>query len=140
NLTAQTTLGVDNTHSERQTYAPRASAIGAAYGGYARQASRDLQNLNFQQLLTYSPRFGANQELEIVGGYEYTKIDNRGFDAQMQGFITDVFNVNNLIAGTQASSPAPTSYENESKLASFFSRVNYGYANKYFLTGVLRRD
>src|SRR5437867_4546436 len=94
NLTAQTTLGVDNTHSERQTYAPRASAIGAAYGGYARQASRDLQNLNFQQLLTYSPRFGANQELEIVGGYEYTKIDNRGFDAQMQGFITDVFNVN----------------------------------------------
>ena len=48
-LAAQTTLGVDNTDAERQTYAPRSSAVGAAFGGYARQAQRSLQNLNFQQ-------------------------------------------------------------------------------------------
>jgi iron complex outermembrane receptor protein len=140
NLTAQTTLGVDNTQAERRTFAPRSSAIGAAYGGYARQANRNLQNLNFQQLLTFSPHFGTSQELEVVGGYEYTKIDNKGFDAQAQGFITDVFGVDNLGAGTQASSPAPTSYENESQLVSFFTRANYGFSNRYFLTGVLRRD
>jgi TonB-linked SusC/RagA family outer membrane protein len=140
NLSAQTTLGVDNTDAERRTYAPRASAVGAAYGGYARQAQRTLQNLNFQQLITYSPHFGASHELEVVGGYEFTKDDNRGFDSQMEGFITDVFGVDNLAAGTQTSSPAPTSYHNESSLASFFGRANYGFAHKYFLTGVLRRD
>jgi len=138
-LSTQTTFGVDNTDAERRTFAPRSSAVGAAYGGYARQAERSLQNLNFQQLVTLSPHFGSN-DLEVVGGYEYTKDDNRGFDAQSQGFITDVFGVNNLQAGTQASSPVPTSYETESSLVSFFSRANLSLAHKYFLTGVLRRD
>ena len=140
NLTAQTTMGVDNASSVRRTFAPRSSPVGAAYGGFARQEERNLQNLNFQQLLTYTPRFGTRSELEVVGGYEYTKIDNRGFEAQMQGFITDAFGVDNLAAGTQANSAAPYSYETESQLASFFGRANYGYANKYFLTGVLRQD
>jgi len=138
-LTAQTTVGVDYTDAERRTFAPRSSPAGAQYGGYARLANRNLQNVNFQQLLTFSPRFG-DHDVEVVGGYEYTKTDNRGFDAQMQGFITDAFGVNNLAAGTQASSPVPTSYRVESELTSFFSRVNYGFAGRYFLTGVVRYD
>jgi len=138
-VSAQTTLGADNTDAERQTFAPRNSAVGAAFGGIARQAERSLQNLNFQQLVTLSPHFGAS-DLEVVGGYEYTKDDNKGFEAQMQGFITDVFGVDNLAAGTQTSSPVPFSYHNENQLVSFFTRANYGFAHKYFLTGVLRRD
>jgi len=140
NLTAQTSLGVDNTDAERRTFAPPNSPIGATYGGFARRASRSLQNLNFQQLLTYSPHFGTSSELEVVGGYEYTTLDNQGFEAQMQGFITSAFGVDNLGAGTQANSAAPSSYHNESQLVSFFTRANYGFANRYFLTGVLRRD
>jgi TonB-linked SusC/RagA family outer membrane protein len=139
-LTAQTTLGIDFTDAARRTFAPRASPIGAQYGGYARQADRNLQNLNFQQLLTYTPSFGAEHDFEIVGGYEYTKFDNRGFDAQMTGFITDVFGVNALGAGTQTTSPPPTSYRVESRLASFFSRATYGFRDRYFLTGVIRYD
>ncbi len=139
-LTAQTTLGVDYTSAVRRTFAPRASPVGAQYNGYARQADRQLQNLNLQQLLTYSPSLGADQEVEVVGGYEYTKIDNRGFDAQMQGFITDAFGVNNLGAGTQSQSPVPTSYRVESQLVSFFSRASYGLKSKYYLTGVVRYD
>jgi TonB-linked SusC/RagA family outer membrane protein len=138
-LTAQTTLGVDNNNSVRRTYYPRTSPVGAAFGGLARQAELTLNNQNFQQLLTYSPHYGRS-ELEVVGGYEYTHIDNQGFDARSQGFITDQFGVNNLGAGTASSSPLPTSYENESVLVSFLGRANYGFQNKYFLTGVLRRD
>ena len=140
NLTSQTTLGIDYTDAVRRTFAPRASPAGAQYNGYARQADRNLQNANLQQLLTYAPRFGADHEFEIVGGYEYTKIDNRGFEAQMQGFITDAFRTDNLAAGTQSQSPVPTSYRVESELSSFFSRANYGWKDKYFLTGVVRYD
>lgn len=139
NLTAQTTVGIDNNNSVRRTYLPRSNPVGAAYGGYARQAELSLNNQNFQQLLTYSPHFGGS-ELEVVGGYEFTHIDNQGFNAQVQGFITDQFGVNNLGSGTAAASPLPGSYENESRLVSFFGRANYGFANKYFLTGVLRKD
>jgi iron complex outermembrane receptor protein len=139
-LTAQTTLGVDYTDAVRDTYIPIASAIGAAFNGAARQAQRSLQNLNFQQLLTWTPKLAGSQELDVVGGYEYSTFNNHGFEAISQGFVTDVFEFNNLGAGTPANSPGPVSYIQESKLVSFFSRANYGYADKYFLTGVIRRD
>ena len=139
-LTAQTTLGVDYSDAVRQSYYPLSNPIGASVGGAARQAERSLQNLNFQQLLTYTPKIGRNQELDVVGGYEYSTFNNHGFEVISQGFVTDVFLYNNLGAGTQANSPAPVSYIQESKLVSFFSRANYGYADKYFLTGVIRRD
>jgi TonB-linked SusC/RagA family outer membrane protein len=139
-LTATTTLGADFTNSVRETYVPRASPLGASIKGLARQAQRSLQNLNFQQLLTATPRIGGRQELEIVGGYEYSSFVNNGFEAITQGFITDAFTFNNLGAGNAATSPVPISYIQESKLVSFFSRANYGFADKYFLTGVVRRD
>ena len=139
-LTAQTTLGADYTNSVRQTYVPRSSPLGAEFNGLARQAERSLQNLNFQQLLTATPKIGSRQELEVVGGYEYSSFQNQGFEVVSQGFITDQFTFNNFSAGTQASSPSPVSYIQESKLVSFFSRANYGLADKYFLTGVVRRD
>ena len=139
-LTAQTTVGVDYSDSNRQTYIPIVSPIGAQYNGVARQAQRNLQNLNFQQLLTFTPKLPRQQELEMVGGYEYSKFDNQGFEVIMDGFVTDAFGVNNFGAGTQAGSPVPTSYYQQSRLASFFSRANYSIADKYFLTGVVRRD
>jgi iron complex outermembrane receptor protein len=139
-LTTQTTLGVDYTDAVRQSYFPLSNPLGAQVGGAARQAERSLQNLNFQQLLTYTPKLGGQQELDIVGGYEYSSFNNHGFEVVSQGFVTDNFTYNNLGAGTQSSSPAPISYLQESRLVSFFSRANYGWADKYFLTGVVRRD
>jgi iron complex outermembrane receptor protein len=139
-VASTTTLGADYTNSVRQTYVPRVNPLGASLNGIARQAERSLQNLNFQQLLTFTPRIGEQQELDVVGGYEYTRFDNNGFEVISQGFVTDQFTFNNLGAGTQAASPPPVSYIQQSRLASFFSRANYGFAGKYFLTGVVRRD
>ncbi|MBC7897101.1 MAG: SusC/RagA family TonB-linked outer membrane protein, partial [Cytophagaceae bacterium] len=139
-LTAQTTLGADYTDALRRTYFPRANAIGAAFNGLARQADRQMQTLNLQQLLTYAPDIGGRHDLEVVGGYEYTKNSNSGFEVIAQGFVTDVFRWNALVGGTQTASPPPESYRQESKLVSFLSRINYGLDGKYFLTGVVRYD
>ena len=139
-LTAQTTVGVDYTDANRRTFAPRASPVGAQYGGYANQQQKALQNLNFQQLLTYAPHFWENNSVEVVGGYEYSDFDARGFGAAMQGFITDAFGVNNLAAGTQSQSPLPYSYHVESKLVSFFGRAVYSWADRVTLNAVLRYD
>jgi TonB-dependent starch-binding outer membrane protein SusC len=139
-LTAQTTIGEDYNDVVRRTYIPRDNAVGAAVGGLARQANRNLQNVNFQQLLTFNPTFTNRQELDVVGGYEYSKFENTGFEVIAQNFITDAFRWNNLGAGAQGSAPPPVSYDEESRLVSFFGRANYGLANKYFLTGVVRYD
>ena len=138
-LSSQTLLGVDYTGSVRQTYFPRSGPVGAQVGGLARQEDRTLQNVNFQQLLTFNPQLGERNEIEIVGGYEYSRFDNHGFWAQAQGFITDAFSFDKLGGGTQANS-LQDSYRQKSELVSFFSRANYGFARKYFLTGVVRYD
>jgi iron complex outermembrane receptor protein len=139
-LTAKTTVGVDYTTSVRQTYFPLANPVGASTGGRARQADRSLQNVNFQGLLTFAPTLGETQEFELLGGYEFSRFDNRGFSAEARGFRTDAFSFNNLSAGTSEGAPPPEAYIEESRLVSFFSRANYGFRNKYFLTGVLRYD
>ena len=140
-LTAQTTLGADYTSSVRQTYIPRTSPLGAEFNGVARQAERSLQNLNFQQLLTATPKLGDQQELEVVGGYEYSSFTNNGFDGDRCRASSPTR------SSSTTSAPARRrdrrrrcSYIQESKLVSFFSRANYGYAGKYYLTGVIRRD
>jgi TonB-dependent starch-binding outer membrane protein SusC len=140
NLTSQTTLGADNSNAERRTFFPQASPAGSPFGGYARQVNRSLQSLTFQQLVTFSPHFSGSQEFEVAAGYEFLKNDNREVGTASQGFISDVFNVDNLVAGSTVPTGYPYSWHNEDDLSSFFARANYGYAGRYFLTGVLRRD
>jgi TonB-dependent starch-binding outer membrane protein SusC len=137
-LIAQLNVGTDRSNGQRNIYLPRASAVGAEFNGLAQQAQRGLSNQTLQSLLTWSPTVGHDIDFDIVGGYEYTDFDNTDFSAQSRNFTTDAFGYNNLGAGSLAQPPA--SYQEQSRLVSFFSRANVGYKNKYFLTGVLRRD
>ena len=139
-LTVRTTLGADINNSVRRTYWPIANPVGAGSGGLAKQAERSLKNVNFQGLATWAPNINPSNDFEILGGYEFSEFENRGFEATMQGFLTDAFQFNNLGAGTQTGSPVPVSYIQQSRLVSFFSRANYGFKNRYFLTGVVRND
>lgn len=137
-LIAQVNVGLDRSNGQRNIYLPRASAVGSEFNGLARQAQRALSNQNLQTLLTWSPTVGHDVDFDIVGGYEYTDFHNSDFSAESRNFTTDAFTYNNLAAGSLPQIPG--SYDEQSRLVSFFSRANLGYKNKYFLTGVLRRD
>ncbi len=137
-LTAQLNVGTDRSNGQRNVYLPKAGAVGSEFGGLAQQAQRALSNQTLQSLLTWSPTVGNEIDFDIVGGYEYTDFDNRDFSVQTRNFVTDALTFNNLGAGSQPQ--IPQSYQEQSRLVSFFSRANVGYKNKYFLTGVIRRD
>src|SRR2546427_1204126 len=89
-----------------------------------------------QTLLTFNRQTG-NNSFDIVGGYEYTKFDNNLVRAQGVGFFTDAYGFNNL---SVASSRTISSNATDWRLASFLSRANYGYKDRYFITGILRYD
>ncbi len=137
-LIAQLNVGSDRSNGQRNVYLPRAGSVGSEFGGLAQQAQRALSNQTLQSLLTWSPTVGNEIDFDIVGGYEYTDFDNTDFSAQSRSFTTDAFTFNNLGAGAQPQ--IPQSFQEQSRLVSFFSRANFGYKNRYFLTGVLRRD
>ncbi|WP_158514702.1 SusC/RagA family TonB-linked outer membrane protein [Gemmatimonas phototrophica] len=137
-LTASVNVGSDRTSGVRKTYFPRASAVGAEWNGRARQVNRGLSNNTLQSLLTFAPRLSDTQELEVVGGYEYSDFDNGEFGAEGRNYLTDAFSFNNLGGG--GTLIAPFSFREQSRLVSFFGKANYSFKDRYFLTGVIRRD
>ena len=137
-LIAQLNVGTDRSNGQRNVYLPKGGSVGSEFGGLAQQAQRSLSNQTLQSLLTWSPTVGNEAEFDIVGGYEYTDFDNSDFSAQTRSFTSDAFTFNNLGAGAQPQ--IPQSYQEQSRLVSFFTRANVGYKNRYFMTGVLRRD
>jgi iron complex outermembrane receptor protein len=136
-LTGQVLVGLDHSSGGRQIYYPKASPIGNALGGgLARQYDLENNARTVQTLLTYRRETGDNS-FDIVGGYEYNKFNADLFMAEGKGFATDAFTFNNIGAAT---SRTDSSDSQQSELVSFLSRANYGYKNKYFVTGTLRYD
>ncbi len=138
NLQGQLSFGVDRNESTRRTYFPGSSPVGAEWNGRAQQENREITAQTLQALLTYTQNFGGSHNIEAVGGYEFAEFTTDGFGTETRNFLTDAFSFDNLTAGAEPQ--PPFSYAEESRLIGFFGRVTYGYQDKYFLTGVFRRD
>ncbi len=137
-LRGNVTIGVDRFDSNRDTYMPRSNPVGAQFQGLARQANRNNESQTLQTVLTYHPQLGGNSDFELLGGYEFFKNTLKEFSAETRGFLTDALGSNSLSSGSQ---PQPLfSQRQDSRIIGFFSRMNYGFKDKYFLTGVIRRD
>ncbi|MFN2565647.1 MAG: SusC/RagA family TonB-linked outer membrane protein [Gemmatimonadaceae bacterium] len=138
-LTASLNFGGDRSTGVRKTYLPKSSPIGAEFNGRARQADRTNQALTLQSLLTYRREMNEEHRFDVVGGYEYSEYENDEFWIDVRNFLTDAFSFNNLGA-SNAQTRNTFSWAEESRLVSFFGRANYSFRDRYFLTGVLRRD
>ncbi len=137
-LTARVNVGVDRVLGDRNDYLPSASPVGAGTNGFAQRTNRDNTSKTLQTLLTFHPQFVSRRDFELVGGYEYNEYIFNEFGAGAQGFLTDALGFNNLSSGSVRI--PPFSGSSESRLVSFFGRANASLNDKYFLTGVLRKD
>jgi TonB-linked SusC/RagA family outer membrane protein len=137
-LTARLLLGVDRSDGNRSDYIPLASPAGAGFGGDARQSDRTLLSRTLQTVLTYHPEFNGNHSFDLLGGYEFNDYTVSEFAAEAQGFLTDALGFNGLSTGSKLITPF--SYAELRRLVGFFTKANYGFKEKYFLTASWRRD
>jgi TonB-linked SusC/RagA family outer membrane protein len=137
-LTARVNVGIDRSEGARNDYWPRASAVGAGFGGLANRASRDETSKQLQTLLTFHPTLSASREFDLVGGYEFNGNTVNEFGVQTRNYLTDAFTYNSL--GSGITLEPPYSFRTDSRIVSFFSRANLGLSEKYFLTFVVRKD
>ncbi len=137
-LTGQVTVGLDYSAGGRQLYFPNANPIGGTLGGgLARVYSQNNSTKTVQTLLTYRRQLGEAHSFDIVGGYEFSEFRRDLAMGQGIGFVTDELLYNSLGA---AATRSDSSYGEKSRLVSFLSRANYGFRDKFFVTGVLRYD
>ncbi len=137
-LTGRVAVGVDRTAGDRNFYMPRISPAGAVFNGLADRRNRDNTTKTIQTVLTFHPTFTASRELDVVGGYEFGQTTLNEFGVQTRNYLTDAFTFNSL--GSGIGLEPPYSFKTDKRLVSFFGRANVGLNEKYFLTGVLRRD
>lgn len=97
-----------------------------------------------EHTFNYKKTIGKS-EVDAIAGFSYQKFENSGSNVRADYFVVPTgFNlVNNIgyVDNTGTNKPyTATSFANKTDLQSYFGRVGYNYAGKYYLTGTLRID
>jgi len=90
--------------------------------------------------LNYVKAFG-NHNLNVLAGYEAIDVKGNSMNASMAGYVTTDINAWYIQdALGDPSTKTVYSYGNISSLTSIFGKLDYNYANRYYLSGTIRRD
>ena len=108
-----------------------AAAVGGR--GYNYTSRRGALNLN--QLLNWTREFGEHN-FSVLLGHE-TKNDHYKY---LEGHMTNFADPSNPDFSNAATYQGLTSYTSEYALEGYFGKLEYDYADKYYLTGSYRRD
>ena len=132
---AKSMVGVDYINNRERQFYNMEHGDGVSVKGRAYRYSKEDVTVTFQNTLTYNKTFNQHNFDVLLGQEAYRS--KRDFNySQVTGFPFP--GTNEQIA---ASTPSTVqSYYTQQRFASYFSRLQYNYAGKYYLSGSLRRD
>lgn len=109
--------------------------------GTAERKAEAATDKTFEATIDYSGSTGKHTYSAVVG-YSYQDFATENFSAKNFGFITDVYQWNNLEAGSYLKGGKAEMKSNKisSKLIAFLGRANYSYDNRYLASVTVRRE
>ena len=132
-LTASYGYNVDNTRYHSLGNSKYGQS--ASYGGNAYQSHDHTSGFNQQYLATYRKSFG-NHNFDVLAGYESYDYRSENSYATGQNLYKDGdFTVNNTIDQKRGGGS-----RSEYSTRGIIGRLNYDYAEKYYLSASYRRD
>lgn len=145
NLSTQVMFADHQYSNDNSFFRPSTSTV-AVNNGHEGEASRSYSSERqyvLEWLINYSARYGDAHNFKAMLGYSYQYSNYSGFSAENKDFPNDGLGADNLGSGEWAKEEGEvmmSSYRNDSKLISFFGRVNYDYDGRYLLTASLRHE
>ncbi len=137
-LKAGINLGYTRNDDETFYFEPTTVRGGTSEGmgsrGYHNFASKIMETT-----LHYLNSFGKNN-ITLLAGYSFQQDDYDGFSAHGLDPLSNYVKSNNLAVLNKVNPGDINSYKGVNRLISFFGRVTYNFASKYFLTATIRRD
>ncbi len=130
--------GLDIKNGQRQNYYPQTTKYGQAIGGDANINSSNRQDYLAEALLNYQKVFKEKHKLFALVGYSYNDMNGDGVYTRATGFTSDALSYYALQAGQQK--PQVSSYFSKHILASYLTRMQYSYEDKYLFTFTGRVD
>lgn len=137
-LTFKTSFGGDYNSGVEEFFAPstlgnyRTPLANSRTMGFKSDTKRE--NWISENLLTYDNTFGQHS-INLLGGFSYQQEFFNRVRLESQDF-TD----NNLRDIAGATNPTATNSSSKWALESYFTRLQYDYASKYFVSASFRRD
>ena len=136
-LTLRLSGGGNLLNTKRNNYVDRNPNAGGALGGEASISTVFSPQWLTENTLTYTRTLGKHS-VTALGGFTAQKYLNERVFAGARNFGSDIPQYNNLLLGTTV---LPSrSFTTDWSLASFLGRVNYAFADRYFLTATVRAD
>ena len=137
-LIFNSTFGVMIQNYHNGSYDSHITNTGINMNGLAQLSYSRQFNFLTEQYLNYQYSPDNRNHFDLTAGYSYQRFKNESFSASNAGFITDAVGYWNLGVGTNPQ--LPSSSYSESKIASFYGRLNYDYKKRYLLTATGRFD
>lgn len=128
-------IGIENFNSFGNSFQTPVGGDAANVGGRNYRTSQKFFGINSQQLLTWNREFDLHS-LDVLVGHESKKDKVNYFEASKENFLVP----DNPELSNAARLLDAFSYSQDYSIESYLSRVQYGYDNKYYLSGSFRRD
>jgi len=127
-------VGVDITNANTIVFGNPEIGDGAP-AGRASNTFENITNYNLSQLLTYNHSFGKHNVDALVGHENYNLVSNILDGSRSQQILDGNYELINFTTTTNL-----TSQYDIRRVEGFFSRLNYDYDSKYFVSFSARRD
>ncbi|MEW5927396.1 MAG: SusC/RagA family TonB-linked outer membrane protein [Gemmatimonadota bacterium] len=140
-LSATSRLGYDVASSEKRTFNPttQQSQVEAGNPGYFSRSTPTETTGLLDAFLNYTTRFDRwDSDVDATAGYSYEQFSGESPFIEARGLGTDLLGPDGLPTAREQSSRIDN--VRESRLASFFGRVNYTLLDRYLFTASVRRD
>lgn len=134
NFQFTTNVGVDLTNDNGVTFGNPEIGDGAPAG----RATHEFDNItgyNLNQLLTYDKSFGPHNVNVLLGHENFQVTDNILTGSRSQQILDGNVELVNFTTTTDL-----ISRYNIRRVEGYFSRINYDYNEKYFISALVRRD
>ena len=137
-LTIRSSLGIDYyTDNSFLGYDPR-HGDGFSGNGLAQNGQQNILQTTIQEYFNYNKSY-KRHNFFLTGGYELQQSTTRFYSATGTNISDLFFLKENVITSTAGTQSVSGNYSKAST-ESIFGRLNYDFANKYFIQATVRRD
>ncbi|MDO5969532.1 TonB-dependent receptor [Flavivirga aquimarina] len=109
------------------------------FTGVGFKNSSIVYNWTLDHILTYNKTFNDIHNVNATLVYGVEEVNTSFTNASAQNFVNDLLGYDSLEAGDPTLNTINTGREKETSLYTM-GRLQYGYDNKYLITGTIRRD
>ncbi|MCW3462721.1 SusC/RagA family TonB-linked outer membrane protein [Chitinophaga nivalis] len=138
NFDLRTQLGINYLNGEDYQYWNSTHGDGKNLNGLVFQQSIPNFRYNWVNTLSYNKTIGSHY-INAVVGMENQKTRERSFSGQGTNLTSPFFGTNNLIDNSVSTHTVGGNIL-ERAFQSYFVRANYGFKDRYLISGTLRRD